>query len=386
MGAVFAARDELLDRPVALKLLHCGSGEDELVAEARALAALDHPNVVRIHGLQRVADRVFVVMQRIEGRSLDEVLTTDGPLGPHAAVDVVRAVAAALEAVHRAGRIHGDVKPSNILIENGTRRVLLTDFGLSSAIADPRASTVVRGTPDYLAPERATGASIARELRPREDVYSLAATAFDLLTGRPPFDDDDPRAILRKHAFATPPRPTDIRPGLPWRIDRAVLAGLAKRPEARTATPLELAADLADAVSRGTTPPRVLVADDDGGHRQLLAHALAKRIRRVTIEAVSDGERAYRAASDRAPDLAILDLDMPGLNGLELAIALRSVSGLERLPVVVVSGFLGPNERAILDQIGVGPCFEKPVELAQLAVAVQRLLGAGSEAPRAAGR
>lgn len=377
MGAVFAARDELLDRPVALKLLHCGSRDDELVAEARALAALDHPNVVRVHGLQRVGDRVFVVMQRIEGRSLDEVLRIDGPLGPHAVVEVVRAVAAALDAVHRAGRIHGDVKPSNILVEDRTRRVLLTDFGLSSAIADPIVSSVVRGTPDYIAPERATGAPTPRALRPREDVYSLAATAFDLLTGRPPFDDEDPRAILRMQAFEAPPRPTDLRPRLPWRIDRAILAGLAKRPESRTATPLELAADLADAVSRGSAPPRVLLADDDEGHQQLLAHALAKRIRRVVVEAVSDGERAYRAASDRRPDLAILDLDLPGLNGLELAIALRSVPGLERLPLVVASGFLGPNERAILNQIGVGPCFEKPVELGPLAGAVQTLLASG---------
>lgn len=394
MGSVFAAHDELLDRPVALKMLHGGGEEDALVGEARALAALDHPNIVRIYGLERIGGRFFVVMERIDGRSVDDVLASERVLAPRAVADVVRAMADALAAVHRIGRVHGDVKPSNILVERRTGRVLLTDFGLSRTLDQhdgrPQARSrapagrpkragaipigLVHGTPEYMAPELARGLSVPRALRPRQDVYSLGATAFDLLTGRPPFDEGSVRTLLRKHAFDEPPRPSQLSPSLPWRVDRAILSSLQKDPEHRTPTPDRFAAELAHAVRRGNAPPRILLADDDGDHRQMVSLALAKRLGRVVVESVSDGERAYRAATERAPDLAVLDLDMPGLNGVELAIALRSTPGLEALPIVVLSACIGPNERSILTRLGVEQCFEKPVFLWRLAAAVRELL------------
>jgi CheY-like chemotaxis protein len=121
------------------------------------------------------------------------------------------------------------------------------------------------------------------------------------------------------------------------------------------------------------------LADDDEAHRQVVAHALAKRVGHTVIESVGDGERALEAAMARTPDLAILDLDMPGLNGLELAIALRTTPKLERLPIVIVSGCLGPDEREVLRRIGVERCFDKPVLLWRLSSAVRELLGVSGE-------
>ncbi len=382
MGTVFAAWDELLDRPVALKLLHARD-EDALLSEARAIAALSHPNVVRIHGLERSDERAFVVMEHIEGRSCDELLSEQRFTLP-SAVEAIRGAAAALHAIHQAGRLHGDVKPSNILIERASGRVLLTDFGLSRRIEDVEPATIVRGTPEYLAPERARGAYTPPELRPRQDVYSLAATAYDLLTGRPPFDEENVREVLRKQAFEEPRPPSVLRPQLTWRVDRAILAGLRKKPAERTATTLRFAEDLAEAAARGGAPPRILVVDDDGAHRQVVAHALVKRLGRTVIESAGDGERALEAAMARAPDLAILDLEMPGMNGIELAMAMRSTPKLERVPLIVVSGRMGPAERDVLARLGVERCFDKPVLLWKLARAASELLGA--ETVRASGR
>lgn len=373
MGVVLAARDERHDRPVALKLLR--RADERAMGEARALAALDHTNIVRIYGFERACGRAFVVMERVDGRSLEDVLRAERCMPVDAVVSVVRSVASALTALHREGRLHGDVKPSNILIENRTGRVVLTDFDLSRRIDDATTPRSARGTPEYLAPERARSESVPRELRAREDVYALAATAFDLLTGRPPFEEDDVRELLRRQASEPPPPPSVVRPSLSWRIDRAILAALEKSPYRRTPTALAFANELADASIRGDAPPHVLVADDDGDHRQVVSLALQKRLRRVTLESVADGELAYHAAIERAPDLAILDLDMPGLDGLELAVALRALPHLERLPIIVVSGRVGPSERESLARAGVSRCFEKPVMLWRLASAARELLG-----------
>ncbi len=132
--------------------------------------------------------------------------------------------------------------------------------------------------------------------------------------------------------------------------------------------------------SRGPLrPPRILVADDDADHRQVVSLALRRRLGSMEIESVGDGYDAYRAACVRAPDLAILDIDMPGLDGVQLAIALRSRPGLTRLPIIVVSGRLGTVERELLESAGVERCFSKPVVLARLARAVSELLAIANE-------
>lgn len=382
MGTVFAAWDELLERPVALKVLH-GRAGDQIIDEARASAGLRHPNVVHVYGIERLAGRTVAVMELIEGESCEELLRAGGPLRPGDVVPIVRAVANALSAAHRAGRTHGDVKPSNILIEHGTERVLLADFGLSRkldhALARPG---MTRGTPEYLAPECALGVSAAGELSVRQDVYALAATAFDLLTGRPVFDDRNVRDVLRKQAYEPPPRPSELRPSLGWRIDAAILAGLRKSPHERTATPLDLAAALATAVRRGSAPPRVLLADDDALTRQGVALALAKRLGPLIIESASDGDRAYVAARERPPDIAVLDLDMPGMNGIELSAMLRSIPGLETLPILILSGCITPADELVFEHLRVRHCLEKPVRYSQLATLVRELLGLGRRSYR----
>lgn len=134
-----------------------------------------------------------------------------------------------------------------------------------------------------------------------------------------------------------------------------------------------------DPDERTAPPARVLLADDDDDHRRLLSLALTKRLRGILVESVSDGQRAYRAAALSPPDLAVLDLDMPGLNGLELTSALRATPGLERLPIIVVSGRAGSLERELLARAGVDRCFDKPVALWKLAGAARELLGASAE-------
>lgn len=130
--------------------------------------------------------------------------------------------------------------------------------------------------------------------------------------------------------------------------------------------------------SRPPLRPRILVADDDADHREVVALALEKRLGAIELDSTDDGYEAYRAACARAPDLAILDIDMPGLDGVQLAIALHSRPGLEHLPIIVVSGRIGVVERELLERAGVRACFSKPVALADLARAVRDALGIAS--------
>ncbi len=131
--------------------------------------------------------------------------------------------------------------------------------------------------------------------------------------------------------------------------------------------------------SKGSRRPRILLADDDADHRHILSLVLGRRLGRIVVDSLDDGHDALVAARRRPPDLAILDYDMPGLDGLHLALALRAQPNLARLPIVVVSGRLGAKERELLSRAGVDRCFDKPVVLANLAQAVCDLMAVSPE-------
>jgi eukaryotic-like serine/threonine-protein kinase len=213
MGRVWLARDEILHRDVAVKeLLPPGptsGGQHEMrersMREARAIAQLDHPNVVRIFDVLHADGEPWIVMEFVPSRSLDVVLSADGPLAPAEVVRIGLAVLAALLAAHGCGLLHRDVKPANVLLADDGR-VVLTDFGLAHGHDDPGMTEtgIVLGSPSYLAPERAADG----EVGPAADLWSLGATLYTAVEGRPPYVRSSTLATLA--ALATePPTPPE---------------------------------------------------------------------------------------------------------------------------------------------------------------------------------
>lgn len=211
MGRVWRARDEVLRRDVAIKELvpppnltaeERREMRERLLREARAIARLNHPNVVRIFDVLRTDGDPWIVMEYVPSRSLQDVLAKDGPIDPVQAARIGLAVLSALRAAHRAGVMHRDVKPANVLLgENG--RVVLTDFGLATVSGDPAVTRtgLVLGSPAYLAPERArTGVA-----GPEADMWSLGATLYAAVEGRSPYA--RPSALATLAALATEPVP-----------------------------------------------------------------------------------------------------------------------------------------------------------------------------------
>ena len=221
MGVVYRVFDPALDRRVALKLIAPELASDEsfrdrFLQESRAVAALEHPNVVPVYSAGQVEDTLYLAMRYVEGKDLRQLLA-DGPLPPERAIAICAQVAAALDAAHERGLVHRDVKPSNILVEDGDR-VYLGDFGLSRRL--PATGSIPGsslGTIAYVAPEQIRGEAVDG----RADCYSLACVLYECLSGEPPFADRSDVAVLFAHLEEQPP----TLPAL-----EAVLAtGLAKK-------------------------------------------------------------------------------------------------------------------------------------------------------------
>lgn len=206
MGEVYEAIDDKLDRRVAIKVLgrkHLGSSEFKarFVREGRALASMNHPNVLQIYEAGEVDGRPYLAMEFLDGEDIGEFIQREGPLRPGDAAEVIRQAAIGLAETKRVGVVHRDVKPSNLVVtKEGVVKV--TDFGLSKALQENLAITatgVFVGTPDYLAPEQAMGENIGAE----SDVYALGCTLFHMCYGRPPFrrggKDDHYTAVVRRH-------------------------------------------------------------------------------------------------------------------------------------------------------------------------------------------
>lgn len=241
MGVVFLAREVALDRLVAIKLLPPALAREDryrerFLREARTAAGLAHPNIVPIHAVEADGDMVWFAMEYVAGESLGERVRQRGPLATADALRVLQQVAWALAHAHARGVIHRDVKPDNVLLEEGSDRVLVTDFGIAGR-SDSATSSPGFGTPHYQSPEQADG----RPPDARADVYALGVTAWVALTGRRPFEGATGAVLLVTQADSDTPSLGTVlgRPGagVVELVDRAV----ARDPDARWATMEEMA-------------------------------------------------------------------------------------------------------------------------------------------------
>src|SRR5258705_5691156 len=231
MGIVYLARDVQLDRDVAIKVLpahlaRTDASRERFLREARTAAGLSHPHIVPIHrvgeafsapaaGAGESGERfVYFVMSYVEGETLGERLRREGPLSPAEATRVMREVAWALAYAHGRGIVHRDVKPDNILLEGGTGRALVTDFGIAHGGAEAVASTDpgrIMGTANFMSPEQAAGESIDG----RSDIYALGVVGYLAVSGRLPFEATNLSALLVRQATEAPPSVLRVAPGLP---------------------------------------------------------------------------------------------------------------------------------------------------------------------------
>jgi serine/threonine-protein kinase len=250
MGEVWRAYDTDTDRIVAIKLLPPHLSEDDefqrrFRREAHAAARLNDPHVIPIHNYGEIDGRLYLDMRLIEGRDLGTVLAK-GPLNPARAVRIIEQVAMALHAAHEVGLLHRDIKPSNVLVGRNDFAYLI-DFGIARAADETRMtkSGFVIGTFQYIAPERLTTGVEEDE---RADIYSLTCVLYECLAGSPPFDGDTMARLVAAHLNTPPPRPTDAQPDVPPHLDEVIATGMAKDPDQRYATAVELV-DAAHAVA-----------------------------------------------------------------------------------------------------------------------------------------
>jgi len=250
MGVVLQAYDPTLDRNVAIKILDPQLASNDIartrfLREARAAAAVSHDNIVAVHSVNEDGHSTlpFFVMQLVAGESLEQRLKRVGKLSVAETVQIGAQAAAGLAAAHATGLIHRDIKPGNILIEAVTERVKLTDFGLARATEDMKLTRTgfVSGTPLYMAPEQAKG----DEVDHRADLFSLGVVLYECLAGKPPFDGKTPLAVLRRVADDAHAPLHQLQPDLPVWFEDVIDRLLVKDPKRRTASALELCAELA---------------------------------------------------------------------------------------------------------------------------------------------
>ena len=245
MSNVFRAHDRLLERTVALKILHEQYTRDEdyverFRREARAVAQLTHPNIVTVIDRGEQDGRQFIVFEYVDGENLKE-LSARGPLDVREAIGLALQVARALSFAHARGLVHRDVKPQNVLL-NDDGQAKVTDFGIARSL-DVHGVTqtgTVLGTSDYIAPEQARG----QKVDPKTDIYSLGVVLYELLTGEVPFSGDNFVAVAMRHVSEPPPSVLEHRPDCPVRVDLAIQRAMAKDPADRFASMDELCAEL----------------------------------------------------------------------------------------------------------------------------------------------
>jgi eukaryotic-like serine/threonine-protein kinase len=393
MGLVLAATDRVLGRKVAIKLIRSNLRADDFrerfMLEARAMALVSHPNVVTIHAFGEHEGSPFMVMELVEGQTLDNWLTEQAP---HPDVDealrILNQVCLGVSAIHAAGTLHRDLKPSNVLLD-GQLRARVSDLGLAVQFHDGAMHKEVVGTPGYMAPEIHFDVHADGGATPQSDLYSLACMAFELLTGEPPYVANDDLALAVLHATAAVPFASDVRRDLPRAFDQVLSQALAKDPKQRPQSVELFRRALVEARNDSLEPMRILVAEDDPDFRELLQLVLTREFPGADVECVADGRKAIEAFDRQPASVTVLDLQMPEMDGMAVTTLLRSRPAAVQVPIIVLSASGGSKEWQLLASLGADRFLVKPVNLDDLVSTIRRAArersGASSNAPPVSG-
>ncbi len=239
MAVVYKARDLMLERTVAIKVLRKDFSRDPAFRErfrqeAKAAANLSHPNIVTVHDFGLDQDNLFIVMEFVPGTTLKDMISQRGRISAEKAIPLMVQACAGIGYAHRAGLVHCDIKPQNILV-TPDQRVKVTDFGIARAlqsIPQDEQNSVVWGSPQYFSPEQAAGKAPS----PASDVYGLGVVLFEMLTGQLPFLASSATELSRLHREAQPPSPRQLNPAINENLNQILLKILAKEPAARYRT------------------------------------------------------------------------------------------------------------------------------------------------------
>jgi serine/threonine-protein kinase len=269
-STVYRGIDTRLDRPVALKVMDSRySGDEQFLTrfqlEARSVARLKDPGLVAVYDQGLDARHPFLVMELVEGGTLRELLAERGPMPPHAVAAVLRPVLGGLAAAHRAGLVHRDVKPENVLISD-EGEVKIVDFGLVRAVAEAgiTSTSVILGTAAYLSPEQVRDGNAS----PRSDVYAVGVVAYELLTGQTPFSGDSALSVAYQRLESDVPAPSSVINGVPAQFDELVERATARDPAGRYADAQAMGAELDAIVNELRLPQfRVPSPRDSAQHR-----------------------------------------------------------------------------------------------------------------------
>ncbi|HYE12913.1 MAG TPA: protein kinase, partial [Pyrinomonadaceae bacterium] len=298
MGCVYRATHVLMEKTVAIKVLHPAlAADDKIVArftrEARAASRISHPHAINVTDFgESGSGVVYLVMEYLRGRTLKDVVRGEGPLPLARVVEIVRQVSGALEAAHAEGVVHRDLKSDNIMLEEaagGGDWAKVLDFGIAKIQQDVdktdpglTAPNIIIGTPQYMSPEQCSQAS---GIDARSDIYSLGVILFEMLVGHVPFTGDSPTAIMMKHLQEPPPSVLDERKDLPAAVGRVIARSLAKRPEER----YQNAGELYDALASAAAEGEPLAAG---------AEARAAETDRIVVPTAAEGAARHTAADD----------------------------------------------------------------------------------------
>ncbi|WP_161896878.1 protein kinase domain-containing protein [Gordonia spumicola] len=278
MSAVYVGTDVRLHRRVAIKVMDARYvGDPQFLRrfefEARAVAGLSHPGLVAVYDQSIDGDIAFLVMELVRGGSVRELLRERGPMPPHAVAAIGIPMLGGLGTAHRAGLVHRDVKPENVLISD-TGDIKVADFGLVRAVAEAgvTSASVILGTAAYLSPEQVSSTDIDA----RSDVYSAGVLMFELLTGRQPFSGSTQLALAYQRLSYDVPAPSDLIPGVPPQIDDIVLRATERRPDDRFADGFAMQHAILDAVDEIGLPPFTVPAPSQASAR--VTNAIARPV------------------------------------------------------------------------------------------------------------
>jgi serine/threonine-protein kinase len=360
MGVVYEAHDQRLDRTVAIKAPIDEAYGEQLRREAVAMAAVHHPNLVGVYALGEEADLHYMVMERVFGMTLDQRITeaveSRKPLALEEALAILSAIADALTAVHRAGLAHRDVKSNNVMLDGS--RVVLADFGLATPEVGVRVDAPIAGSVEYMAPELILGL-VRPGSGPRVDLYALGIVAFELLTGRRPYERASTHATLLAHVHEPIPDIHALRHDVPDELAALLHELLAKKPDDRPESSEAVLWRLQAARARlphsppATRPFSVLIVDDDPDLGVLLQRRLEWTLPTLVASSITDSEKALEKIRRHAPDIALVDLNMPRMNGVELCMNISALPWRTRPVVVAMSGRCSVDDLVLLRTLDV---------------------------------